>query len=175
MKYLLERWNSGFHDTQKLYAEIKAQGYQGSYVTLARYTSRLRQAQGFKPRQKAPESLPKVFEPKKSLMTVRQAVWLILRQAINQSEAETEAIELLKNQHRDLNTGISQADGFCRASSSKSGATHSLLRKQSPAKQDDGTNSAVRRKTQGPRCGLTVNAHQETRQISTMVEKSRGK
>ena len=111
-KYLLSQWNSGCHDTQKLYAEIKAQGYEGSYVTLARYTRRLRQAQGFKPRQKPPESLPTVFEPKKSLMTVRQAVWLILRSTVNQSEAETKAIELLKNQHLDFNTGISLAMDF---------------------------------------------------------------
>lgn len=111
-KYLLEQWNSGCHDTQKLYAEIKAQGYEGSYVTLARYTRRLRQAQGFKPRQKPPKSLPIVFEPKKSMMTVRQAVWLILRHNINQSEAETEAIELLKKQHPDLNIGISLAMDF---------------------------------------------------------------
>jgi transposase len=111
-KYLLSQWNSGCHDTQKLYAEIKVQGYEGSYVTLARYTRRLRQAQGFKPRQKPPEFLPAVFEPKKSLMTVRQAVWLILRHTINQSEAETEAIKLLKNQHPDLNTGISLAMDF---------------------------------------------------------------
>ena len=68
----------GFHDTQKLYAEIKEKGYEGSYVTLARYTRRLREAQEFKPRQKPTESLPIVFEPKKSMITVRQAVWLIL-------------------------------------------------------------------------------------------------
>nr|WP_245915936.1 ISL3 family transposase [Merismopedia glauca] len=41
-KYLLERWNSGCHDTQKLYAEIQQRGYKGSYVTLARYTCRQR-------------------------------------------------------------------------------------------------------------------------------------
>ena len=111
-KHLLEQWNSGCHDTQKLYAEIKEQGYQGSYTTLARYTHRLREAQGLKPRQKPTESLPIVFEPKKTLMTVRQAVWLILRHAINQSEAETKAIELLKKQHPDLNTGISLAMDF---------------------------------------------------------------
>jgi transposase len=111
-KYLLERWNSGFHDTQKLYAEIKVQGYEGSYVTLARYTHRLREAQGLKPREKPSKPLPLVFEPKKSLMTVRQAVWLILRHSINQSKAETEAIELLKKQHSDLNIGISLAMDF---------------------------------------------------------------
>ena len=111
-KYLLERWNSGFRDTQKLYAEIKEQGYEGSYVTLARYTHRLREAQGLKPREKPTKPLPLVFEPKKSLMTVRQAVWLILLHSINQSEAEAEAIELLKKQHPDLNTGISLAMDF---------------------------------------------------------------
>ncbi len=111
-KYLQSRWNSGFHDTQKLYAEIKLQGYEGSYVTLARYTHRLREAQGLKPREKLNKPLPIVFEPKKSLMTVRQAVWLILRHSINQNKAETEAIELLKKQHPDLNTGISLAMDF---------------------------------------------------------------
>ncbi len=78
-KYLQSRWNSGCHDTKKLYAEIREQGYQGSYVTLARYTHRLREAQGLKPREKPKKPLPLVFEPKKSLITVRQAVWLIQR------------------------------------------------------------------------------------------------
>lgn len=111
-KYLLERWNSGCHDTKKLYAEIQQQGYKGSYVTLARYTHRLRNAQGFKPKQKPPQSLPLVFEPKKSLLTVRKAVWLILRQTTEQSEADVEAIALLKKQHPQLNTAIELAMDF---------------------------------------------------------------
>ena len=111
-KYLLERWNSGFHDTKKLYAEIKEQGYQGSYATLARYTRRLREAQGFKPRQKPSKPLPKLFEPQKSLMTVRQAVWLILRPPTEQSETETEAISLLKQQDPNLKTAIELAMDF---------------------------------------------------------------
>ena len=108
----MSQWNSGCHDTKKLYGEIKEQGYEGSYVTLARYTHRLREAQGLKPREKPTKPLPLIFEPKKSLMTVRQAVWLILRHSINQNEDENEAIELLKKQHRDLNTGISLAMDF---------------------------------------------------------------
>ena len=102
----------GFTIHKNLRHEIKEQGYEGSYVTLARYTHRLREAQGLKPREKPTKPLPLVFEPKKSLMTVRQAVWLILRHSINQSEDETEAIELLKKQHPDLNTGISLAMDF---------------------------------------------------------------
>lgn len=111
-KYLLERWNSGCHDTQKLYAEIQQQGYKGSYVTLTRYTRRLRQAQGFKPRQKPSLSLPCVFEPKKSLLTVRRAVWLILRHSTAQSEADLQTIVHLKAQHPDLNRAISLAMDF---------------------------------------------------------------
>ena len=59
------------HTCGTILAEIKAQGYEGSYATVAKYTRRLSQTQGFKPRQKPPESLFTVFEPKKSLMTVR--------------------------------------------------------------------------------------------------------
>ena len=111
-KYLLERWNSGCYDTQKLYGEIQQQGYKGSYVTLTRYTRRLRNAQGFKPRQKPSQSLPKVFEPKKSLLTVPRAVWLILRHREQQSESDLEAIALLKKQHPNLNTAIELAMDF---------------------------------------------------------------
>ena len=38
---LLERWNAG----RRLFRELRAGGYRGSYATLARYTQRLRQAQ----------------------------------------------------------------------------------------------------------------------------------
>lgn len=111
-KYLLERWNSGCHDTKKLYSEIQAQGYEGSYFTLARYTHRLRETQGFKPRQKPTQTLPKVFEPKKSLLTVRRAVWLILRRPSQQSESEQAAISMLKKQHSNLKTAIELAIEF---------------------------------------------------------------
>jgi transposase len=130
-KYLLERWNSGCHDTKKLYGEIKEQGYKGSYVTLARYTHRLREALGLKPREKPSKPLPLVFEPKKSLMTVRQAVWLILRPATKQSKADQLAIELLKKQHSDLDTAISLAVDFA-----------DLVRRKESKRLDQWLNSA---------------------------------
>ncbi len=65
-KYLLERWNNGFHNTTKLWQEIQQQGYQGSYATVAGYTRRLRDAQELKTGEKNPnQPLPKVFEPEK--------------------------------------------------------------------------------------------------------------
>lgn len=111
-KYLLEQWNSGCHDTKKLYSEIQVLGYEGSYCTLARYTCLLRAAQGFKPRQKPTQILPKVFEPKKSFLTVRRAVWLVLRRPSEQSEGEKQALSLLKQQHPHLQTAIGLTEKF---------------------------------------------------------------
>ena len=112
-KYLLERWNNGFHNTTKLWQEIQQQGYQGSYATVAGYTRRLRDAQGLKTKgRKTNQPLPKVFEPKKSLLTVRRAVGLILSKPEEQSDSDAEAIALLKQQHPNLNMAIELAQGF---------------------------------------------------------------
>ena len=50
--YLVQRWNAGCRDTRQLCAELRPRGYRGSYPTVARYTQRLRQAQGAAPRQR---------------------------------------------------------------------------------------------------------------------------
>lgn len=94
-------------------------------------THRLREAQGLKPREKPSKPLPLVFEPKKSLMTVRQAVWLILRPATKQSKADQLAIELLKKQHSDLDTAISLAVDFA-----------DLVRRKESKRLDQWLNSA---------------------------------
>ena len=72
-----------------------------------------------------------MFEPKKSLMTVRQAVWLILRPTLEQSKAEAEAIELLKKQHPNLKTGISLGIDFA-----------DLVRRRQPDRLDQWLNNA---------------------------------
>ena len=130
-KYLLEQWNGGCHDTKKLYREIQVLGYEGSYCTLARYTCLLREAQGFKPRQKPTQRLPKVFEPKKSFLTVRRAVWLVLRRPSQQSEGEKQALSLLKQQHPHLQTTIELTEKFAY-----------LVRAQQPDQLEEWINSA---------------------------------
>lgn len=112
-KYLLEQWNNGRHNATKLWQEIQQQGYQGSYATVAGYARRLRDAQELKTgEKKINQPLPKVFEPKKSLFTVRRAVGLILSKSSEQSDSDTEAISLLKQQHPNLNLAIELAQGF---------------------------------------------------------------
>jgi len=87
--YLLERWNEGCHNGTKLWQEIQEQGYQGSYATVAAYTRRLRDAQQLqKGESKTNQSELKVFEPKKSLLTVRRAVKLILRKPSQKSDSD---------------------------------------------------------------------------------------
>ncbi len=130
-KYLLEQWNSGCHDTQKLYREIQVLGYEGSYCTLARYTSRLREAQGFKPRQKPTQILPQVFEPKKCFLTVRHAVGLVLRRPSQQSDGEKQALSLLRQQHPHLQRAIELTEKFA-----------SLVRGKQPDRLDEWINSA---------------------------------
>ena len=91
--YILERWNSGCLDTRRLFEEIQRQGYRGSYATVARYTQRLRQAQGLPPRQCRPRgSLPKVAKPKTKPLTARGAAWLVLRRPPSLRTAGTKSI-----------------------------------------------------------------------------------
>jgi transposase len=52
--YFLERWNAESRDALRLFRELQQHGYTGSYVTVARYAHRVRQAQGQTPRQRRP-------------------------------------------------------------------------------------------------------------------------
>jgi transposase len=59
---------------------LQQQGDQGSDPTVARSAQRLRQAQGLKPRQRAPEQpLPRVAEPPHGHLTPRGTARLVLR------------------------------------------------------------------------------------------------
>ncbi len=60
-----------------------------------------------------------MFEPKKSLLTVRRAVWLLLRKPEEQSDSDSEVIALLKQQHPNLNMAIELAQSFADERSSK--------------------------------------------------------
>lgn len=112
-KYILQRWNEGCHEGLVLFEEIKAQGYKGSYDTVARYARRIRTAQGIQPRKRySIKSLPKVTQPKKLCLTPRRAVWLVLRKQESQQPNDEQLIEKLIAQHPDLAEAINLAQGF---------------------------------------------------------------
>ena len=73
-EYILKRWNDGCYDTKELFEKIQKRGYSGSYDTVARYTRRLRQAQGLKLRQRlVSQPLPKVAQPEKRPLTASKS------------------------------------------------------------------------------------------------------
>ena len=112
-KYLLERWNEGCHNGTKLCQEITERGYQGRYGTVAAYISRLRSAQKLQQEKtKTNQSEVKVFEPTKSLLTLRRTAKLILKKVSQQSESDKTVISLLKQQHPQLNTAIELIQKF---------------------------------------------------------------
>jgi transposase len=113
--YLLERWNAGCRDALRLYGELQQRGYPGSYPTVARYVQRLRQAQGQAPRPRPPRpSLPVVAEPRRPLLTARQAAWLVVQRAESRSEEATQPLAQLRAQHVEVAEAIDLAQDFAQ-------------------------------------------------------------
>ncbi len=105
--YFLKRWNAGCHEGKQLFQELQTQGYRGSYATVARYTKRLRQALGIKPREKYPScQLNSIIDDHKLPLTVRRATWLILRREENRDDEDERLIQQLIAQHPALAKAI---------------------------------------------------------------------
>jgi transposase len=110
--YVVQRWNDGCQDVLRLFGEIKARGYPGSYDTVARYARRLRQAQGLQPRPRhSTKLLPKVSEPHKCSLTPRRAAHLVLRQTQKLEPDEKQLVQRMV-QHPELTEAIELAQNF---------------------------------------------------------------
>ena len=111
--YLVERWNDGCLTARRLFREIQAQGYTGSYNTVAQYTQRLRQAQGLPPRHRTPrQPRPEVVEPQTPALTPREATWLILQREDKRDEDAPQLIAKLRGQHAELAEAIELTQDF---------------------------------------------------------------
>lgn len=69
---LMERWRSGCHNARKLWRELVAQGYPGSYHTVARLTGSLRNRGG------SPDGSAKALSPVAAGMTAARAAGLVV-------------------------------------------------------------------------------------------------
>jgi transposase len=113
--YLLSRWNAGCREALALFAELKGQGYPGSYPTVARYAQRLRQAQGLSARQRfTRKPVPAVSEPETPLLTPRRATWLVLRRPDTREAREAQVLTALQGQHPALAEATELAQGFAQ-------------------------------------------------------------
>jgi transposase len=132
--YLLRRWNEGCHEALQLFSEIKGHGYPGSYVTVARYAQRLREAQGLALRQRRSEQpLPAVAEPIHPPLTVRQAAWLVLRRPERRAPHDESVLVRLHAQHAEVAEAIELAQDFAQ-----------LVRKRTPTRLDGWLTRAIK-------------------------------
>ncbi len=113
--HLVKRWNEGCQDALGLFREITQQGYRGSYVTVARYVQRLRQAQGLASRASMRSGLkPKVADPKKPQLTARTATWLIMRREEKRDDEDKALRSQLQDEHVELADAIDLTEGFAQ-------------------------------------------------------------
>lgn len=112
-EHLLTHWNAGYRDARRLFREIRRKGYTGSYATVARYASRLRQAQGLRPRERRPgERLPLVTEPRRRPLTTRRATSLVLQRPEKHQPEDEQLVTRIKAQHAELSVAIELARDF---------------------------------------------------------------
>ena len=132
--YLLRRWNDSCHDALQLFGEIKHQGYPGSYVTVARYAQRLREAHGLAPRQRRGERpLPVITEAMHPPLTVRQAAWLVLRRPERRAPHDESVLVQLHAQHAEVAEAIDLAQDFAQ-----------LVRQRTPTRLDAWLTRAIK-------------------------------
>ena len=125
---LLERWNAGRRDSRRLFRELQAGGYRGSYATLARYTQRLRQAQeGAAPRRPSRKRppLPPVVDPPGRPLTPRTAAWLALRRPERRDPDGAGRLARLGERDPELAEAVGLAEEFA-----------GLLRAREPGRLD---------------------------------------
>jgi transposase len=121
--YLVQRWNAGCRDARQLWAELRHRGYRGSYPTIARYTHRLRQAQGVAPRQRLiGKPLVAVSEPRQQPLTARRVAWLVVRREDQRTAVESQQLTQLRTQSGALADAITLTEDFVQLIRQRQGA-----------------------------------------------------
>ena len=111
--YLLSRWNSGNHNTQELFEEIRTCGYIGGYATVARFTRYLKTLPGFEPAKCSKKNAsPRVRSSSHRPLTPSRVTALVLRRPELIQPNEREIIAQLQTAHSDLKSAIELAQQF---------------------------------------------------------------
>jgi transposase len=121
--YVVQRWNAGCRNARQLCAELRHRGYRGSYPTVARYTQRLRQAQGVAPRQRLiGKPLVAVSEPRPPPLTARRAAWLVVRRADQRTVVESQQLTQWRAQPGELAHAIALTEDVVQLIRQRRGA-----------------------------------------------------
>ena len=110
--YLQEQWQQGRQLSKELFEEVQKQGYQGSYMSVTRYTRQLRQHQRESLNDlpgKGPAPAPSATNQKP--LSAQRAAWLIMRRTESLLTEEEEILERLY-QHPALSASIALTQSF---------------------------------------------------------------
>jgi transposase len=111
---LLKRWHAGGREACPRFRALRRHGDPGSDPPVAREAQRLRQAQGWQPReQRSGQTLPRVIEVQPRPLPTRRATRLVLKRPRPRTHADTPLLAPLQSQHRDLAVAIDLAQDFC--------------------------------------------------------------
>jgi transposase len=98
MSYLRQRWNEGNRSTERLHAELRARGYQGSLRTLRRLTARLRRDTAVP----APPPAPKARTVASWLLTPPADLTSSDRAALEQVTSRCQELSVTRDLVRDF-------------------------------------------------------------------------
>jgi transposase len=96
-EYLRRRWADGCHNAQKLFNEIKGQGFDGSYYMVARRVALWRRRSGPSDRVSKDRQLAR-----KGRLSPRRITWLLLKPEEKLGEAERKLRRYVEDSHVDL-------------------------------------------------------------------------
>ena len=137
---ILARWNAGHRHGRRLHADLQAEGWRGSYSSLARYLRRLRKAAGT-PARPRPWVKPATTVVRTRPLTPKAVAWTVLRPLGKRDELDAATIERLRADSPVLAELIDLAEAFT-----------SLIRNRSADKLDpwlrraqDGASPVLRR------------------------------
>src|SRR5438552_14718493 len=119
-RYVISRWQEGYHNGSQLYRELIAQGYKGSPKAMYNYLATLRT-----PQSDAPKSLPSKPRGRKSVpsspvplenFSAQRATWLFIRQLDDLNEAQQKELALMRQASPSAEAAYGLAQAFMQMS-----------------------------------------------------------
>ena len=112
--YLIDRYNEGERSIKRLYEEIKAQGYEGSYMTVTYYMKRVVNAEGEIPGLRPSGRRLKVVDLGVPRLTVKRVASVVMQVPDERKAEEAELLRKLRKRESEAGESIRLVERFIR-------------------------------------------------------------
>ena len=112
--YLVDRYNGGERSIKRLYEEIKAQGYEGSYMTVTYYMKRVVNAEGEIPGLRPSGRRLKVVDLGVPRLTVKRVASVVMQVPDERKAEEAELLRGLRKRESEAGGSIRLVEQFIR-------------------------------------------------------------